>query len=146
MVLPTLHIPIGTQIIGKINYNNYTEIYFETLNSAIGLLPGQSVTLTCQEGKTVNTDRPDFTDPTTNKALPTASGTSSLVLLVRNLNLRFKHCGFFIKGVCRTGDIFCILDLRRFSIRSSIKAETVFTTRRLSSDGSILIIIFWRQY
>ena len=70
-------IPIGTQVLATLLYGNYTEIYFETTESATQLAPGDSVTLLAREGKTVNTDRPDLISSTTNKPLPTSLGTST---------------------------------------------------------------------
>lgn len=136
--ITNIDIPIGTQIIGKISYNNYTEIYFETLNSAIGLLPGQSVTLTCQEGKTVNTDRPDFIDPTTNKALPTALGTSSGAAGQEILILDSNVVDASLKVYVGQGTSFASWTYVD-SLLDRGPGETVFTTRR-SSDGSIRII------
>ena len=72
-----IDIPIGTQVIAPINQGKYTEVFFETTQAAVGLLPGQTISLTTVEGKTVNTDRPDLIDPATNKALPSVLGTST---------------------------------------------------------------------
>ena len=133
-----IDIPVGTQVIGKINYNSYTEIYFETINSAIGLLPGQSVTLTCQEGKTVNTDRPDLIDPTTNKALPISLGTSSGAvnqeLSLIDLNVVDTSLKVYIgQGSAFVG--WTYVD----SLLDHGPGETVFTTRR-NSDGTVVVI------
>jgi uncharacterized phage protein gp47/JayE len=72
----TLDIPVGTQVLATLLYGDFTEVYFETLQNATQLAPGDTVTLLCQEGKTVNTDRPDLVSPTTNKPLPVNLGTS----------------------------------------------------------------------
>jgi hypothetical protein len=69
-------IPIGTQVIAPLSYGPYAQVYFETLEGATALAPGASVTLLCEEGKTVNTDRPDQIDSNYNKALPANLGTS----------------------------------------------------------------------
>lgn len=70
-------IPIGTQVLATLLFGPYTEIYFETTESATQLAPGDSITLLAKEGKTVNTDRPDLISATTNKPLPTSLGTST---------------------------------------------------------------------
>jgi uncharacterized phage protein gp47/JayE len=71
-----IDIPVGTQVLATLLYGDFTEVYFETLASATQLAPGDTVTLACQEGKTVNTDRPDLISPTTNKPLPVNLGVS----------------------------------------------------------------------
>lgn len=71
-----IDIPVGTQVLATLLYGDFTEVYFETTTSATQLAPGDTVTLTCQEGKTVNTDRPDLISPTTNKPLPVNLGVS----------------------------------------------------------------------
>lgn len=71
-----IDIPVGTQVLATLLYGDFTEVYFETLTSATQLAPGDTVTLACQEGKTVNTDRPDLISPTTNKPLPVNLGVS----------------------------------------------------------------------
>lgn len=71
-----LDIPTGTQVMAPLSYGVFSQVYFETLTSATALSVGGSITITCQEGKTVNTDRPDLIDPTYNKALPSNLGTS----------------------------------------------------------------------
>jgi len=87
----TLDIPVGTQVLATLLYGDYTEVYFETIESATQLAPGDSVTLLCQEGKTVNTDRPDLISPTTNKPLPvnlgTSDGTASQVVSLIDTNI-----------------------------------------------------------
>jgi hypothetical protein len=70
-------IPIGTQVIAPLSYGPYAQVYFETLQAATALAPGASITLLCEEGKTVNTDRPDQVDSNYNKALPANLGTST---------------------------------------------------------------------
>ncbi len=71
-----IDIPVGTQVLATLLYGDFTEVYFETIASATQLAPGDTVTLACQEGKTVNTDRPDLISPTTNKPLPVNLGVS----------------------------------------------------------------------
>lgn len=71
-----IDIPVGTQVLATLLYGDFTEVYFETTEAATQLAPGDTVTLACQEGKTVNTDRPDLISPTTNKPLPVNLGVS----------------------------------------------------------------------
>ena len=72
----TLDIPIATQVMAPLSFGAYSEVYFETTTSATAVVPGASITLPCQEGKTVNTDKPDLIDSTFNIALPANLGTS----------------------------------------------------------------------
>jgi hypothetical protein len=72
-----IDIPVGTQVLATLLYGDYTEVYFETIESAVQLAAGDSVTLLAKEGKTVNTDRPDLISATTNKPLPVNLGTSA---------------------------------------------------------------------
>jgi len=72
----TLDIPTGTQVMAPLSFGEYSEVYFETTTSATAVAPGASITLPCQEGKTVNTDKPDLIDSTFNIALPANLGTS----------------------------------------------------------------------
>jgi hypothetical protein len=72
----TLDIPAGTQVMAPLSFGEYSEVYFETTTSATAIVPGASITLLCQEGKTVNTDKPDLIDSTFNIALPANLGTS----------------------------------------------------------------------
>jgi uncharacterized phage protein gp47/JayE len=86
-----LDIPVGTQVLATLLYGDFTEIYFETLTNATQLAPGDVVTLLCQEGKTVNTDRPDLVSVTTNKPLPvnlgTSDGTANQIVIVVDSNI-----------------------------------------------------------
>jgi hypothetical protein len=70
-------IPVGTQVLATLQYGNYSEVYFETVDSATSLAPGGTITLTCLEGKTVNTDKPNLISETTNKPLPVNLGNST---------------------------------------------------------------------
>jgi hypothetical protein len=72
----SIDIPIGTQVMAPLSYGVFSQVYFETTTAVTALAAGLSTTITCQEGKTVNTDRPDLIDPTYNKALPSNIGTS----------------------------------------------------------------------
>lgn len=72
----TIDIPIGTQVMAPLSFGTYAEVYFETTSSATAVAPGAQITLPCQEGKTVNTDKPDLIDSTYNLALPANLGSS----------------------------------------------------------------------
>ena len=72
-----IDIPIGTQVLAPLSYGPYSQVYFETTESATAIAAGASITLNTQEGKTVNTDRPDLIDSNYNKPLPANLGTSS---------------------------------------------------------------------
>jgi hypothetical protein len=71
-----LDIPVGTQVLAILQYGEYSEVFFETIEGAIQVAAGDTVTLLAREGKTVNTDRPDLISSTTNKPLPINLGTS----------------------------------------------------------------------
>ena len=73
----TVDLPIGTQVMAPLSYGPFSEVYFETTVSAIGIIPGQSISLSAVEGKTVNTDRPDQIDSTYNKPRPANIGLST---------------------------------------------------------------------
>jgi len=72
----TIDIPIGTQVMAPLSFGAYAEVYFETTTAATAIVPGASITLPCQEGKTVNTDKPDLIDSTYNISLPANLGSS----------------------------------------------------------------------
>lgn len=73
----SLDIPKGTQVLGTLNYAPFTQVFFETTLAVTGLLSGASISILCQEGMTVNTDRPDLIDTTHNIALPANLGNSN---------------------------------------------------------------------
>jgi hypothetical protein len=72
-----IDIPVGTQVMAPLTYGPYTEVFFETTQAAVQLVPDQTITLLAKEGKTVNTDKPDLIDAVTNKPLPTSLGASN---------------------------------------------------------------------
>ena len=72
-----IDIPTGTQVMAPLTYGPYTEVYFETTQSATQLAAAATITLTAKEGKTVNTDRPDLINPVNNKPLPSSLGSST---------------------------------------------------------------------
>ena len=71
-----IDIPVGTQVLATLLYGEYSEVYFETTESAVQVAAGDSITLLAKEGKTVNTDKPDLISATTNRPLPVNLGTS----------------------------------------------------------------------
>ena len=73
----SISIPVGTQVMAPLSYGPFYQVYFETKESATALAAGASITLLCEEGKTVNTDRPDLIDKTYNRPLPASVGTST---------------------------------------------------------------------
>ena len=73
----TVDLPVGTQVMAPLTYSAFNQAYFETVDYATAVEPGQTIVLACEEGKTVNTDRPDLIDPTYNKPLPSTIGTST---------------------------------------------------------------------
>lgn len=72
----SIDLPKGTQVMATLAAAPYNEVFFETTTAVTGLLVGQSITVVCEEGKTVNTDRPDLIDAVYNIALPANLGTS----------------------------------------------------------------------
>lgn len=74
--LASIDLPKGTQVMATLAAAPYNEVFFETTTAVTGLLVGQSITVLCEEGKTVNTDRPDLIDSVYNIALPANLGTS----------------------------------------------------------------------
>ena len=73
----SIDIPIGTQVLAPLSFGPYSQVFFETTQSATAIAVGASITLLAQEGKTVNTDRPDLIDSTYNKPLPANLGSSN---------------------------------------------------------------------
>lgn len=71
-----IDIPAGTQVIAPLLYSPYTQIYFETDATVTQLAAGADVTISCTEGKTVNTDKPNLISATTHKPLPVSLGVS----------------------------------------------------------------------
>lgn len=73
--LESVDIPVGTQVSAPLALGPYTEVFFEVIQSATGVVPGASVTLWAVEGKTVNTDVPG--QIANDKPLPTKIGVST---------------------------------------------------------------------
>jgi hypothetical protein len=102
-----IDIPVGTQVLATLLYGDFTEVYFETTTSATQLAAGDTVTLACQEGKTVNTDRPDLISPTTNKPLPVnlgvSDGTAQQIIDLIDVNIVDKSVVVYVgQGVAFT--------------------------------------------
>lgn len=131
-------IPIGTQVMAPLTYGPYTEVFFETTQAAIQVLPGQTIALTAKEGKTVNTDKPDLIDATTHKPLPTALGAST--------GLVNQSFSLYDTGVVDSSLVVYVGQGVAFSPWTYVTSLTsygpeslVFTTSQ-NSDGTINII------
>lgn len=72
----SIDLPKGTQVMASLATAPFKEVFFETTTSVTALLAGQSISILCEEGKTVNTDRPDLIDAVYNIALPSSLGNS----------------------------------------------------------------------
>lgn len=72
----SVDLPIGTQVMAPLTYGPFAQCYFETTQAYVAVQTGQSVSITAIEGKTVNTDKPDYIDPVYHKPLPAIIGTS----------------------------------------------------------------------
>ena len=131
-------IPIGTQVMAALSYGPFTQVYFETTQSATALAAGASISLLCKEGKTVNTDRADLIDATYNKALPANLGTSN-----GSADQRFTITDV---GVIDNSIVVYVGQAAAFapwfyveSLLQSGPNDNVFTTER-NSDGTVTII------
>lgn len=135
----SIDIPIGTQVMAPLSYGAYSQVYFETSQSATALAAGASITLDAYEGMTINTDRPDLIDPTYNKALPTNLGTSN-----GSANQTFN---IYETGVVDRSIYIYVGQSSAFStwlyVENLLEAsptDNVFTTQR--SSGGFTTIIF----
>jgi hypothetical protein len=134
----SLDIPIGTQVMAPLSYGVYSQVYFETSQSATALAAGASITLDAYEGKTVNTDRPDLIDPTYNKALPANLGTSDGTT---NQNFTIYETGivdssiYVYVGQSAAFSTWAYVD----NLLESGPTDNVFTTQR-NSDGTMKIV------
>lgn len=133
-----IDIPTGTQVIAPIYGNPYFEVYFETLSSVIGVLPGQTVTIQSIEGKTVNTDRPDLIDPATNRALPTILGTSTGRAYQEYILLDDNTVDGSLNVYVGQGVAFNPWNYVT-SLLDHGPAETVFTTKRTTSGSTNVV-------
>jgi hypothetical protein len=134
----TIDIPIGTQVMALLSYANYTEAFFETTEAATAVLPGQTVSLACVEGKTVNTDRPDLIDPNYNKPLPiiigNSDGTASQEINIIDIGVVDSSLVVYI-GQDVAFSTWKYVD----SLIESGPLDLVFTTRQ-NEDGTITVI------
>ena len=134
----TIDIPVGTQVMALLSYANYTEAFFETTEAATAVLPGQTVSLACTEGKTVNTDRPDLIDPNLNKPLPIIIGTSDGTA---NQEINIIDLGIVDSSlVVYVGQDVAFSTWNYVpSLVESGPQDLVFTTRQ-NQDGTITVI------
>ena len=134
----SIDIPIGTQVIAPLSYGNYTQVYFETTQAAVGLTTNGSVTLTAIEGKTVNTDRPDLIDPTYNKPLPanlgTSTGLANQQYAIVDSNIIDSSISVYI-GQSVAFNVWSYAD----SLLTYGPSDTVFTTAK-NSNGTTSIV------
>ncbi len=134
----TVDLPIGTQVMAPLTYSAFNQAYFETVDYATAVEPGQTIVLTCEEGKTVNTDRPDLIDPTYNKPLPSTIGTSTGVanqkIVVLDLGIVDNSITVYVgQGVSFTP--WSYVD----SLTDASPSSTVFTTV-INTDGTTSIV------
>ena len=134
----SIDIPIGTQVMAPLSYGAYSQVYFETAQSATALAPGALITLDAYEGMTINTDRADRIDPTYNKALPANLGTSN-----GSANQTFN---IYEPGVVDRSIYVYVGQSSAFSTWSYVEnlleaspTDNVFTTQR-SSSGSTTVV------
>lgn len=134
----SIDIPIGTQVMAPLSYGAYSQVYFETTQSATALGSGATITLNAYEGKTVNTDRPDLIDPTYNKALPANLGTSD--------GTANQKVTIYQTGVVDSSIYVYVGQSSAFSTWKYVDnllengpTDNVFTTQR-SADGTLNVI------
>lgn len=134
-----IDIPIGTQVMAPLTYGPFSEAYFETTESATAVEPGQTISLTASEGKTVNTDRPDLIDSTYNKALPanlgTSTGTASQRFSVSDTGVIDSSIVVFVGQGVAFGSWTYVDTLLEYG-----PSDLVFTTERNEDDT--LTIVF----
>jgi len=134
----SLDIPIGTQVMAPLSYGAYSQVYFETTQSATALGAGQAITLDAYEGKTVNTDRPDLIDPTYNKALPanlgTSDGTASQSFTIYQTGVVDSSIYVYVGQSSAFSTWLYADNLLEYS-----PTDNVFTTQQ-NSDGTIKIL------
>jgi hypothetical protein len=134
----SIDIPANTQVMAPLSYGIYSQVYFETTTSVTALAAGSSTTITCQEGKTVNTDRPDLIDPTYNKALPanlgTSDGTENQIFTIYQPGVVDSSVYVYVGQSSAFSTWNYADNLLEFG-----PTDSVFTTVR-NSDGSINIV------
>jgi hypothetical protein len=133
-----IDIPIGTQVMAPLSYGAYSQVYYETTQSATALAAGASITLDAYEGMTVNTDRPDLIDPTYNKALPsnlgTSDGTANQSFTVYQTGVVDSSINVYV-GQSSAFSTWTYVD----NLLESNPTDNVFTTKR-GSDGTMAIV------
>ena len=133
-----IDIPVGTQVMAPLSFGPYSQVYFEVTTGATAIAGGASITLAAQEGKTVNTDRPDLIDPTYNKPLPanlgTSSGLENQLFSIIDLGVVDSSINVYVgQGVAFTTWTY-VDNLLEWG-----PTDTVFTTAR-NADGSVDIV------
>lgn len=133
-----IDIPIGTQVMAPLSFGAYSEVYFETTAAATAVAPGVPITLPCQEGKTVNTDKPDLIDNTYNIALPanigTSDGRSNQTFTIPEVGIVNKSITIYVGQGIAFGSWTYVDNLFQAG-----PADKVFTTVP-NEDGSINIL------
>lgn len=136
--LAAIDIPVKTQVLAPLSYGPYSTVYFETTDSATALDVNATITLKAQEGKTVNTDRPDLIDSTYNKALPanlgTSSGTENQVFLIVDSNVIDSSVTVYV-GQGSAFSLWNYVD----SLLEYGPTDSVFTTER-NENGTLSVI------
>lgn len=136
--LSSIDIPLKTQVLAPLSYGPYSTVYFETIDSATALAPGASISLRAQEGKTVNTDRPDLIDATYNKALPanlgTSSGSQNQAFLIVESGVIDNSISVYV-GQGAAFSIWKYVD----TLLEYGPTDTVFTTER-NENGTVSVI------
>ena len=134
----TIDIPIGTQVMAPLSFGIYSEVYFETTASATAVAPGTSITLPCQEGKTVNTDKPDLIDSTYNVALPAnlgaSDGLANQTLLISELGVVNNSIAVYVGQGISFGEW-----TYKDSLLEAGPTDKVFTTSP-NEDGTVNIV------
>jgi len=133
-----IDIPVGTQVMAPLSFGPYSQVYFEVTTGATAVAGGATITLAAQEGKTVNTDRPDLIDPTYNKPLPanlgTSSGLENQLFSIIDLGVVDSSINVYVgQGVAFTTWTY-VDNLLEWG-----PTDTVFTTAR-NADGSVDIV------
>jgi hypothetical protein len=133
-----IDIPIGTQVMAPLSYGAYSQVYFETSQSATALAAGDSKVLNAYEGMTVNTDRPDLIDPTYNKALPanlgTSDGTANQIFTIYQTGVVDNSIYVYVGQSSAFSTWSYVDNLLEYS-----PTDNVFTTQR-NAAGSVSIV------
>ena len=133
----SISIPIGTQVMAPLSYGPFYQVYFETKQSATAVPAGDNITLRCEEGKTVNTDRPDLIDSTYNKPLPASLGTStgkaSQQFIILDSNIISNSITAYVgQGVAFSSWVY------KDNLYEWGPTDNVFTTKQ-NADGTLYV-------